>query len=322
MKLLCLSGGGYLGLFSASVLEKLEEQYDAPLARYFDLIAGTSIGGILALALAAEVPMRRVVAAMVERGPELFGNERPPRGIWRTADLRKNAFKPKYRSEVLKELILDFIVSDLRIQDLQHRVLVPSVNVTKGSPQVFKTGHHPTFVRDPKKRVVDVALATSAAPTFFQMHSVDNERFVDGGLYANSPDLLAVHEATHFLDAKEENLSVLSIGTTTAQFSMAGSTPSKLGWMGWMEGQRLISAMVSSQQMMSDFMMRHKLGDRYVRIDRSQSKEQERELSLDTASAVAQNDLMGLAEAAFQDAVPTDQLKAFFVEEAEPFRGS
>ncbi|MEZ5938368.1 MAG: CBASS cGAMP-activated phospholipase [Hyphomonadaceae bacterium] len=255
-------------------------------------------------------------------GPELFGVQRPPRGIWRTLDLLRNVRHPKYRSEALRKLIVDFIDPEMRIGDLKHRVLVTSVNVTKGSPQVFKTGHHPTFVRDPKKRVVDVALATSAAPTFFEMHTIDNERFVDGGLYANSPDLLAVHEATKFLGAKEEDVSVLSVGTTTAKFSMAGSTPSKLGWLGWMEGQRLISVMVSSQQMMSDFMLRHKFGDRYVRIDRSQSKEQERELSLDTASEIAQQDLRGLAEAAFQDAIPTSQLKAFFVEQVEPFGAS
>ena len=322
MKLLCLSGGGYLGLYTAAVLEKLEEEYEAPLARHFDLIAGTSIGGILALALAAEVRMSKVVEAMVDKGPDLFGDARPPSGIWGVLDLRKNIFRAKYRSEILRELIREFIPDDMLMGDLSHRVIVPAVNVTKGSPQLFKTGHHESFVRDPKKKVQDVALATSAAPTFFRMHTIENERFVDGGLYANSPDLLAVHEACHFLGASEAEISVLSIGTTTAQFSMAGSTKSDLGWLGWMQGQRLISVMVSSQQMMSDFMLRHKLGDRYFRIDRTQSKEQERELSLDTASPIAQQDLRGLAEAAFQDAAPNQLLRAFFVEAEQTVGGA
>ncbi|WP_022696347.1 CBASS cGAMP-activated phospholipase [Euryhalocaulis caribicus] len=319
MKLLCLSGGGYLGLFTAAVLDKLEQEHGQPLARYFDLIAGTSIGGILALALANEVRMESVVDAMVEKGPALFGQGRPAKGIFGLLELRKNACRPKYKAETLRDLITSLIQEDVLVGDLKHRVLIPSVNLTKGSPQIFKTGHHPTFVRDPQKSVVDVALATSAAPTFFGMHTIGNERFADGGVYANSPDLLALHEATHFLGAKDDDVSILSIGTTSTNFSMAGSTKSKLGWAGWMKEQRLTSVMISSQQMMSDFMLKHKLGERYLRIDRAQSKEQERELSLDTASKVAQDDLRGLAEAAFQEHVAHSQLKAFFAEEAKPF---
>lgn len=319
MKLLCLSGGGYLGLFTAAVLDKLEQEYGQPLARYFDLIAGTSIGGILALALAHEVRMGLVVEAMIEKGPNLFGPQRTATGIMGLLELRKNIRKPKYDAAILRDLVTSLIPETARMGDLKHRVIIPSVNLTKGSPQVFKTGHHPTFVRDPNKFVIDVALATSAAPTFFRMHTIENERFADGGIYANSPDLLALHEATHFLDAKEDDVSMLSIGTTSTNFSMAGSTKNELGWLGWMKEQRLTSVMISSQQMMSDFMLRHKLGKRYLRIDRTQSKEQERELSLDTASKVAQDDLRGLAEAAFQENVVKSQLKAFFEEEAQPF---
>lgn len=321
MKLLCLSGGGYLGLFTASVLMKIEEENAHPIGRYFDLIAGTSVGGLLALAVANEVPMTKVVKAMLEEGPGLFGHERPKAGLAGLMDLGRNILRPKYSGQKLRALVTSLIPENVLIGDLKHRVLVPSVNVTKGSPQVFKTGHHPTFVRDPKIPVLDAALATSAAPSFFPMHTIGSERFVDGGLYANSPDILALHEATHFLNAKETEVSLLSIGTTSTKFSMSGSTPSELGWLGWMREQRLISVMVSSQQMMSDYVMRHKLGDRYLRIDQTQSKEQERELSLDTASEIARKDLQGLAEAAFRDNVVKPQFKSFFIQEADPFGG-
>lgn len=317
MKLLCLSGGGYLGLFTASVLMKIEEEYAHPIGRYFDLISGTSVGGILALAVANEVPMRDVVSAMLKEGPELFGHERPKTGLAGLLDLGRNVRRPKYSGDKLRALITSLIPEDVLIGDLKHRVLIPSVNVTKGSPQIFKTGHHPTFVRDPKIPVVDAALATSAAPSFFPMHTIESERFVDGGLYANSPDILALHEATHFLNANETDVSLLSIGTTSTKFSMSGSTPSQLGWLGWMREQRLISVMVSSQQMMSDYVMRHKLAERYLRIDQTQSKEQERELSLDTASEIARKDLQGLAEAAFRENVIKPQFKAFFAQETD-----
>ena len=57
-RILSLAGGGYLGLFTASMLARIEERVGAPLGRSFDLIAGTSVGGILAIGLAYEVPMR------------------------------------------------------------------------------------------------------------------------------------------------------------------------------------------------------------------------------------------------------------------------
>ena len=312
MKLLCLSGGGYLGLFTACFLNKVEEEYGQPIGRYFDLIAGTSIGGILALAIAHEVRMAVVVEAMLNQGPKLFGADRTKTGLAGLAELCKSIGKPKYSGNRLRDLITSIIPDNVLIGDLKHNVIIPSVNVTKGSPQVFKTGHHYSFIRDPKIPVVDAALATSAAPSFFPMHSIGNERFVDGGLYANSPDILALHEATHFLGAVESNVYLLSIGTTSSTFSMSSSSPSKLGWLGWMNEQRLISVMVSSQQMMTDYIMRHKLGDRYVRIDRSQSKEQERELSLDTASEIARKDLQGLAEAAFRDSISDPKFQRFF----------
>ena len=72
--ILCLSGGGFLGLYTASVLAKIEEECGEPLHRKFDLIAGTSIGGILALAIASgRHSMADVVKLMVESGPKIFG---------------------------------------------------------------------------------------------------------------------------------------------------------------------------------------------------------------------------------------------------------
>lgn len=319
-KILCLSGGGFLGLYTASVLELLEKEFGAPIADYFDLIAGTSIGGIIALALAANVPAEEIAATMRDNGGSIFGDDRPASGqVAETLDLRKSAFSAKYRADGLKTLISDLVGEDTKIQDLKHRVLVPAVNLTKGAPQMFKTPHHPDLIRDGPRQLVDVALATSAAPTFFPIHTIDNQKFADGGMYANSPDLMALHEATHFLGASEQDVSILSIGTTSAKFSLAGSTSNDLGWLGWMSGQRLVSVMIASQQLSTHFMLQHKLGSNYFRIDADQSKEQERELSLDTASPAAISDLRGLADASAQAAFVKKELRTFFEFKADPY---
>lgn len=308
-QILCLSGGGFLGLFTAALLVHLEDKSGSPLFQRFDLIAGTSVGGLLALGIAAGTSAHKLLAAFRQEGPSIFSDRRKPRGCFsQLCDLSRFVQHAKYRPLHLAQTIDTMVGPDTRMCDLKARVIIPAVNLTKGSPQVFKTPHHPTFIRDPNLLVRDVALATSAAPTFFPIHRVGNELFADGGLYANSPDLLAVHEAEYFLKNDIENIHVLSIGTTTTSFSMSSETGLDLGSLGWLYGQRLPSVMIASQQKMSHFMLMHRLSDRYIRLDRDQSAEQQNSLALDIANTAAQSDLMGLAEACAREALVDDRV--------------
>lgn len=204
-QILCLSGGGYLGLYSAALVAALEEHTGRPVAESFDLIAGTSIGGIIALGLAARRPAAEIRDAFLEHGPKIFSAKRPPPSAVEVAQLLARPTTPKFGQAELRGTIEEIVGADLTMGDLFHRVMVPAVNLTKGKPQVFKTAHHPTFVRDWRLKVVDVALATSAAPTYFPIHRIGGEMFADGGLYANSPDQLALHEAEHFLEQPLKN---------------------------------------------------------------------------------------------------------------------
>ena len=301
-QILCLSGGGFRGLFTAEALAGLEEAAGVGLAQCFDLVAGTSIGGIIALGLAAGVPARRIADAFREHGETVFPRSWPPLGGLSAAlDLVRSARRARYRSEPLARLVAGLVGEATKIGDLKRRVMIPAVNLTKGRPQVFKTPHHPTFVRDRRLRLVDVALATSAAPSYFPLHAIGDELFADGGLYANAPDLLAQHEAEHFLGQSIDDVSVLSVGTTTAQFSLAHATGHDLGWLGWMRGQRLAQAMIGAQQINAESMMRHRLGARYLRIDMTRSPEQAAHLGLDVATPEAARTLAGLAEAALRE---------------------
>lgn len=312
-QILCLSGGGYMGLYTACVLASLEEHYDRPLLDHFDLIAGTSVGGIIALGLAHGTSAREIRDAFLQRGADIFTDQPPPQSRLRqTLGLRKNALTAKYDPAALRKTIVDLVGEETRIGELQHRVMIPTVNLTKGLPQVFKTSHHPTFIRDWRLKVVDVALATSAAPTFFPLHRIGGEMFADGGLYANAPDHLALHEAEHFLGQASGTVSVLSVGTTTSRFALSNAIGVNMGWMGWMDGQRLPNVMIAAQQENTNYMMRHRLGDRYLRIDQTQSKEQERSLALDVASPTAKHDLAALAEASVREHLGKAALPVFF----------
>ena len=315
--ILCLSGGGYLGLYTAAVLAELEEASGRPILESFDLVAGTSIGGILALGLASGAPALSIRDTFITHGGHIF-SERPARrtGIGRKADLLRNAGAAKYSAGPLKAAIEDIVGRDRTLGDLQHRVIVPAVNLTKGRPTVFKTAHHPTFVRDWKLRVSDVALATSAAPTFFPVHRIGGEIFADGGVYANAPDQLALHEAEHFLAQPLSDVRLLSIGTTTSRFSMSNITNPNMGWLAWMEGERLTSMMIASQQINADAMLRHRLGTNYLRIDHDRSPEQDRHLGLDIATEATTADLRGLAESSVRDHLGSGALAPFLTHRA------
>lgn len=302
-QVLCLSGGGFLGLFSALILEKLEERFGSPIAKHFDLICGTSVGGIIALGLAAEKPAIDIRQSFEAHGPKIFP---------RPYQLFRAAFKPMYKPEPLSAAISEIIGEETLVGDLKHPTLIPAVNLTKGGPSMFKTPHHPDFTENWSKKALDVGMATAAAPTLFPAVRVGDSNYADGGLFANSPDFFGVHEAEHFFNAKRKNIRILSIGTTSMKFSLP-ATPLDRGIFKWLKSLRLLNATMSSQQLAVDHVMQHSLGNRYLRIDIEASAEQSGDLRMDIANKASIATQKGLAETAFQAVAPNTFLKEMFL---------
>ncbi|WP_458232301.1 CBASS cGAMP-activated phospholipase [Roseateles sp. P5_E8] len=291
---LALTGGGYRGLFTARALQEMEDHIGEPIGRHFDLTYGTSIGGIIALAVAFEVPMAKVVQTFVDYGEQIFP-PKPKGKLAGLASLAKRIKAPQYRAEVLREVITKLIDKDATLNDAKHPVGIPAVNVTEGHPQVFKSRHKEEWTRDWKFKAVDVALATSAAPTFFELAEVGGCLYADGGLFANAPDLLALHEAEHFFGVPCEAVRMLSVGTTTQSYSIAFSAGRQFGIADWMSDVRLFNVTISSQQQFVEQLMDHKLGKRYLRVDYPPSNEQTADLGLDVATEAARKTLLALA---------------------------
>lgn len=303
-QILSLSGGGFLGLYSIALLAHIERQSETRIATHFDLLAGTSIGGIIALALAAEVPAEKIQSCFEQRGQKIFGTASAPEScLSGMSDFLCRFRRAKHSAAPLRDVIEAIVGPDLRLGDLRHPVIVPAVNLTKGSTQLFKTPHHKDFKVDWELKVADVAMATAAAPTYFPLAEIGNALYADGGLFANSPDLLAVHEATRFFDQRKVDLRVLSVGTTTARFSFAHPKTRRFGVLQWFKGARLLNVIIAAQQQSIDFMLKHDLGDRYLRLDAEQSKEQERVLGLDVATDRAQRTIKALADGTYQNSV-------------------
>lgn len=286
--ILALSGGGFRGLYTATVLEELEKNLDRPIAKHFDLICGTSVGGLIALALAAEIPASEIKSLFLKEGHIIFKKSKIP-GLSTFLSL----FQSKYNNKGLKKAIENlFLKSKIQtLGDLNHPVIIPSINYTTGKPQIFKTPHHQNFQTDHKLPLIDVALSTSAAPTYFPIHKTEFGNFVDGGLVANSPGLFGYHEVTTFYDEGfNANIRLLSIGTMSAGSTIKSKSSFKRGILGW--GKDLINLILSSQESSTDYLLKHLLNENYLRIDSNIPANQLNSISLDNVTEEAKTFLI------------------------------
>jgi len=264
---LCLAGGGFLGLYTAVVLEALEARAGVPLARRFDLLAGTSIGAVLVLALAFEVPMARLVRLFSEQGPAVFSDRPLPSGaVSRLFDLGRSVLGPKYSGETLRAA-LQAQIGDQRLADALHPVVIPAVDVGLCQTKVFKTPHAPDSQGDGTLRAVEVAMAACAAPAYFPSVRIGRRLYADGGLFAVAPDQVALHELEHFMGVDARRVSMLSIGTATAHYRPAEGVHDDAGAVGWLADGRLVLTLLSVQQQHVQAMLEDRLGDRYLRLD-------------------------------------------------------
>lgn len=178
-RVLALSGGGFRGLYTVRVLRQLEERIGKPLSEHFDLITGTSIGGIIALGIAAGIPLKTIEDTFIEKGKSIFPHPVkhpltrelpwPFRWIISFFFTVRAIFKPIHKVDGLKSALID-LFGDLEMKDLDKAyVAVTSANLSTGSPKMFKTPHHQEIYLDKELKVVDVALATSAAPCRFNL---------------------------------------------------------------------------------------------------------------------------------------------------------
>lgn len=302
LRVLSLAGGGFLGLYTAVVLEDLEAQAGVPLARRFDLLAGASIGAVLALALAYEIPMSQLVRLFREHGPAVFSQRALPSGaLSRLLDLSRSVLGPKYSGQALRDALRVHMGSK-RLGDALHRVVIPAVDVGLCQTKVFKTPHAPFSQGDGALRAVDVAMAACAAPAYFPAVRVGRRLYADGGLFAVAPDQVALHELEHFMGADPARVSMLSIGTATAHYRPAEGVRDDAGAVGWLSDGRLVLTLLSVQQQHVQAMVEDRHGERYLRLDADWPPDAG--LGIDVATPAASAALSGLALGTLRAADP------------------
>ncbi len=289
-KILSLHGGGVRGAYAAACLAEFERLVGHPLAEYFDLIAGTSTGGIVGAALAIGVPAEDVVQMYLQHIPAVF-TPAPRRRIrgWLGLIapvirwvLRRHMgtevdylLRPKYSPEVLKRA-LDAVFGRHTIGDATNsRLVIPAIELGVGRTYVFKTSHLPERIQDRDLRLVDVLLAATAAPTYFpHVELRPGSAFCDGGMWANHPGLVAYAEAMKIRErcrrkeldcgVNPEEIEMLSIGAGICSYSL---TPPRegAGIMWW--SQHFGEVISNSLDQGVHSVLKHILGTRYVSIN-------------------------------------------------------
>jgi uncharacterized protein len=206
MRILAIDGGGIRGLIPAIVLTELERRAGRRAFELFDLIAGTSTGGILACALCAPdpLPASELVKLYEEEGPEIFD-----RSLFQRIRSAEGLLDEKYDDAALDRALERFL-GHKRLSETRPDLIVPSYDTALPGPYFFKTRKAREAPEDDFPLSL-VARATSAAPTYFEAVESGERSLVDGGVFAANPAMCGLAEALNEVSPRE--VVLLSLGT-------------------------------------------------------------------------------------------------------------
>ena len=300
-RILSIDGGGIKGVFAASFLATVEDAIGSPVAEHFDLIAGTSTGGIIAIGLGLGFSAREILGFYEQHGPEIFQFS----GLAGVVASVRQLGKSKYGPEVLSSSLNRFFGGRL-LGESKSSLLIPSFNLETGEIYVFRSGTDPRFDTDSGTEALDAALATAAAPTFFPAHRTKRGTpLVDGSVWANNPTELAVVEGLGAFGWTPDSIAVLSMGSTQEPFSAGLARTAPLGAAYW--GVKSAELFITAQSSAALSMAGRLIGSENIyRINPTMPR---RRFGLDKISEIPS--LAGLGDAEARKAMQTLK-KVFF----------
>jgi patatin-like phospholipase/acyl hydrolase len=258
MRVLAVDGGGIRGLIPALVLAELEERSGRRVFELFDLMAGTSTGGIIASALCAPdpLPAAEVAAVYEEEGPRIFD-----RSIWQRIQSAEGLLDEKYDARALDRALERFL-ADKRLSRTRPDLIVPTYDTMRPGPYFFKTSK---AREDPAEDapLSEVARATSAAPTYFEPVARGSQALLDGGVFAVNPGMSALAEALREHPGSE--VILLSLGTGERTNKRSFDEIEDWGLVEW--ARPILDVVFDGISDAVDYQVRHVLGDeRYWRF--------------------------------------------------------
>jgi len=262
-RVLSLDGGGIRGIIPALVVAHLERQMGAPASELFDLIVGTSTGGILALGLSLQdqqggslLAAKRMVALYERHGAQIF-----ERSLWRKLRTAGGLLEEAYSHEAL-ESVLHKYFANKRMGDCGTPVMVTSYDIERRKT-VFLKSWHPDHS---ELLCAEASRATSAAPTYFEPVNLkwaeQSATLIDGGVFINSPAVSAYAEACKLFP--DEPIAMLSLGTGELTRPIPYDAARTWGSALWI--MSLLDCMFDGASKAADHQMRLFMGDHYLRV--------------------------------------------------------
>lgn len=321
-KVLSIDGGGTKGLYSAKIIEEIEREYGAAVCDHFDLICGTSTGGLIALALSLGIPAAKVVEFYQIHSGKIFPSRNIIENLLRLAS--QVLVRSKYGNQELAKA-LKGLFGERKLGESKTLLCIPSFSLSDGRPFIFKHDHKEGCLsRDNNTSYLDVALATTAAPTYLPVVSIpnyENRQFIDGGIYANDPSLVGGIEAFRFFvgDGKPFSrlgvLSIASLETVPGRKRVKFTNRSIVQWR-----DELLSTFFESQAHMTSYvvsvMANHCYpGFEYVRIPSSAlDAARSKLIGLDCSSQESLDTLVSKARDMYYEFRGNEKIRSFFQE--------
>ena len=268
-RVLSLDGGGMRGLYTASVLKTLSNRFswrsnskNKDIGKGFNLIVGTSTGGILACGLVAGIPINKIVELYSKKGNKIFTDPLPSKYTKKLWWMLKNSCKPANSNKVLIQELQNIFHNKTLEQIYNERQIglcITATDLINHSPRIFKTPHDSSKNADNNRKLKDICLATSAAPILLpiaHIHGPESniyENFVDGGLWANSPLLIALVEALTY-SKKEQPVEIISVGSCSPpKGQFVSKEDINKGIIGWRAGISTMELAMDAQSKFSHF---------------------------------------------------------------------
>ena len=265
-RVLAIDGGGMRGIIPAMVVAHIERKLGKPAHELFDLMVGTSTGGILALGLSrpgesrpAQFSARRVVKLYEEQGATIFEYS-----LWRKLRTVGGILDEAYSHEVLEDILGKYF-AEATLGDCEVPTMVTSYDIQNRRTVFLKSwhaDHRPLLCRD-------AARATSAAPTYFEPKPLDTgdvlSVLIDGGIFMNSPSVSAYAEARKLFP--DDPIAVLSLGTGELTRPIVFEETRTWGSALWV--MSLLDCMFDGVSKAADHQMQLFLGERYQRLQTS-----------------------------------------------------
>lgn len=311
-QILALSGGGYRGLYTINFLAHCEKIYSVRCINQFDLFTGTSIGALIVAGLAVGKTAEELV-----NGIEKYGMTVIHKTIvhW----VKRLFVQAPYDLTVLERVVREILgeKADLRLNSIDVPLLIPTVNYSTGKTVILKSyGACKNFSHASKLTLTEAVLASSVAPTYFSNFKLKDgtDEYVDGGLVANSPDLIAFNHEYFSNKIPLKDINMLSIGTAGRKFgSPVRSKPIKPSVLSWLFFRRLIQTNMTVQEDMTLREISSIPGERHLRIDCEPKKNQEAAIrEIDYANKAATDTLESLAVESFEEIHAQPRFRAFF----------